>query len=131
VTELTALLAAAAAASLTDRIEWRDRIAAHGVRGIEAVGPWLDDPKLAAFAVRVIERAGETGEAASASRILRSARTRATPAIARDIDWALRRLKLRSRPTPSNEDPMTLPLHREPVRKQPIAAPPNARRRTR
>ena len=52
------------------RIEFRDAIARHGPEGIAQVAPWLIDPKMAAFAVRVIGRAAEFGAAAEARRVL-------------------------------------------------------------
>lgn len=55
---LDALLAAARDASPSDRIELRDSIAAHGEDAIEAMTEWLGEPRLAAFAIRVLERIG-------------------------------------------------------------------------
>ena len=91
--ELAALVREAQAASPVDRIAWRDRIAAHGGRAIEAVRPWLTDPTLAAFAIRVIERAGAEADRNEAIRVLRSARTGVPPVVRGDVDWALRRLQ--------------------------------------
>ena len=59
---LAALLADARDADPTHRIDLRDPIAAHGAAAIEAVGPWLKEPALAAFAIRVIARAGQDGQ---------------------------------------------------------------------
>ncbi|MBF6605209.1 MAG: hypothetical protein IVW53_06455 [Chloroflexi bacterium] len=83
------------------RIEWRDRIAAHGARAIEGVRPWLVKPTLAAFAIRVIERAGTNGETPLAIEVLRSARSTVPPAEKGDIDWSLHQLRLRSKPAPA------------------------------
>lgn len=99
--ELAPLLEEAEAASPANRIQWRDRIAAHGSRAIEGVKPWLADPILAAFAVRVIERAGTSGETEHATQVLRSARSRVPTALKGDIDWALHRLRVPSQPTTS------------------------------
>jgi hypothetical protein len=55
------------------RIEFRDPIARHGSAGIDRVKPWLSDPKMAAFAVRVIARAADFGAADEARRVLSSA----------------------------------------------------------
>ncbi len=116
--ELVALLKAAETASPTRRIEWRDRIAAYGVRGIEGVRPWLTHPVLAAFAVRVIERAGSNGEAAMATQVLRSARATVPPTVAGDVDWAVQRLRLRTRPvSPSAAAPIVSPTAK-PVRQE-------------
>jgi hypothetical protein len=93
VTELETLLVQAASAPPGRRIEWRDRIAAYGDRGIEAVCPWLGDDVLAPFAVRVIDRAGLDGHAEAAVRALRASRTLAPESVRGDIDWALRRLR--------------------------------------
>ncbi len=80
---LAALLADAREADPAHRIDLRDPIAAHGAAAIEAVGPWLKEPTLAAFAIRVICRAGQDGE-----------RDRS------DVDWALGVLKLERLPEP-------------------------------
>jgi hypothetical protein len=95
--QLTALLDEARQAPPDRRIEWRDRIAPYGARAIEAVRPWLATPVLAAFAVRVIERAGKSGDRELAARVLRSARREASPPIRADIDWALARLRAAQR----------------------------------
>jgi hypothetical protein len=89
---LARLLAEAAAASPDRRIEWRDPIAAFGRRGIEGVEPWLADGALAAFAIRVIWRAGERDDPAAAVKVLRAARRRLSAHLQADVDWALRAL---------------------------------------
>jgi hypothetical protein len=94
--QLSALLQEAESASPTQRIEWRDRIAAHGARAIEEVRPWLRSPALAAFAVRVIERAGVEGEPDLAIEALKSSRSKVPAPVKGDVDWALRRLKVLS-----------------------------------
>lgn len=96
--ELTALLEQAMAASPAVRIQYRDAIAAHGDRAIDEVKPWLTDPALAAFAVRVIERAGAHGDPAHAARVLRSARSKVPEPVAPDIGWALARLREAAKP---------------------------------
>jgi hypothetical protein len=116
--ELSALLNEAETASPMHRIEWRDRIAAHGARAIEAVRPWLASPVLAAFAIRVIERAGTNGEAALATQVLRSARPKMPAADKGDVRWAMHRLRLASQPRPASAPPATTPprarlVHRE------------------
>ncbi len=55
-TGLDALLAQAQTAAPMDRIELRDPIAAYGELAIDAMTDWLGDPRLAAFAIRVLER---------------------------------------------------------------------------
>ena len=94
---LSALLHEAETASPMRRIEWRDRIAAHGSRAITGVQPWLEHPVLAAFAIRVIERAGTNGEMALATQVLRSARQKVPERDRRDVDWALQQIKARGR----------------------------------
>src|SRR5512144_391041 len=61
---LAALLADAREADPVHRIDLRDPIAAHGAAAIEAIGPWLREPALAAVAIRVIARAGPDRERA-------------------------------------------------------------------
>ncbi|MGZ8761129.1 MAG: hypothetical protein ACXWXV_11250 [Aeromicrobium sp.] len=96
--ELAALLTEAQTASPMHRIEWRDRIADHGGRAIEAVKPWLSSPVLAGFAIRVIERAGTNGDVELASKVLRSARSKVPETYKDDVRWALRRLRIASLP---------------------------------
>jgi hypothetical protein len=91
---LAALLADARDADPGHRIDWRDPIAAHGAAAIEAVSPWLRDPALAAFAIRVIARVGLGGERAAAQTTLRAARRRLDPRLRADAEWALGVLKL-------------------------------------
>ena len=86
---LAALLVNARGADPAHRIDWRDQIAAHGAAAIEAVGPWLKDPTLAAFAIRIIARAGLDGEREAAQATLRQARRRLDPRLRADADWAL------------------------------------------
>ena len=101
--KLALLLEEARSASPARRIEWRDQIAAFGPRAIESVRPWLSSPVLAGFAIRVIERAGAAGETTLAAQVLRSSRTTVPPAVAADIDWALKRLRAASQPTESRD----------------------------
>ena len=54
--DLDTLLVEAQTADPLDRIEFRDPIAAHGELAIDAMTDWLGDPRLAAFAIRVLER---------------------------------------------------------------------------
>lgn len=118
--DLAPLLEEAEAASPANRIELRDRIAAHGSRAIEGVKPWLADPVLAAFAIRVIERAGTNGEAEHASQVLRSARTKVSKAVKGDIDWALHQLRARAQSasrTSHADRPRTRGIQR-PLRRQ-------------
>jgi hypothetical protein len=117
--DLGALLERARSAPPDRRIEWRDRIAVYGVRGIESVRPWLADPELAAFAIRVIERVGVSGEAHLASQVLRSARAIVPPGITGDVDWALKRL----RPGTRAPDATCVPDHAVSLAPQSIRRP--------
>jgi hypothetical protein len=101
--KLALLLEEARNASPASRIEWRDKIAAFGPQAIEGVRPWLSSPVLAAFAIRVIERAGSAGETTLAAQVLRSARTTVPPAAAADVDWAIQQLRATSQATGSSE----------------------------
>lgn len=89
--QLAVVLAQAAAASPGERIALRDQLASHGPAAISAVTPWLDDPRLAAFAVRVITKAG-AGSLPQAIDVLMAHRPIATSSIRADIDFALEQL---------------------------------------
>ena len=97
---LATLIARAQAADPAHRIDLRDPIAAHGAAAIEAVVPWLKDPALAAFAIRVIARVGLDGEREAAQAALRSARRRLDDRLRADADWALGVLKMSAPPAP-------------------------------
>lgn len=87
------LLKAAAAADPSERIRWRDPIAAYGADAIEAVSPWVGDVRLGAFAVRVIERAApHIGSAAPIAALRRLQSIAGSDAIARDIADSIARL---------------------------------------
>lgn len=90
---LASLLTRAEDADPAHRIDLRDDIAAHGAAAIEAVTPWLKVPALAAFAIRVIARAGLAGDREVAQAALRQARRRLDVRLRADIDWALASLK--------------------------------------
>jgi hypothetical protein len=55
-TDLEAALRNAREADPGDRITFRDSIAVHGEFAIEAMADWLSDSRLAAFAIRVLQR---------------------------------------------------------------------------
>jgi hypothetical protein len=96
--DLVEVLEAAVSASPLTRIEYRDRIAAFGQPAIAAISPWLSDPQLGAFAVRVITAAGLGGPRKEAAAVLVSARPAVPPVIAGDIDEALGKLGIRATP---------------------------------
>lgn len=88
---LDGLLAAARDASPSDRIELRDSIAAHGKDAIEAMTDWLSEPRLAAFAIRVLERIGRQPETRQAVLEVFAAidREEFPVHLVRDVDQAL------------------------------------------
>src|SRR6186997_112084 len=90
----------AAEAPPTIRIEYRDQIARHGAAGIERVVPWLKDPRMAAFAVRVIARAAEFGAADDARRALQGAIASLAEPARSDARSALEKLGVRKRQSP-------------------------------
>lgn len=91
--QLTALLAQARSARPDRRIELRDPIANFGRRAIKEISGWIDDPKLGAFAARVVVRAGQHGERPAALRALRAARERTDVDHLTDLDWAIASLQ--------------------------------------
>ena len=95
--QLTGLLEDARRAAPDSRILLRDPIAAFGPRALAGVTPWLEDPVLSAFAVRVILRVGEQGDPATAASLLRRARTQVPEGVRGDVSWALERLRLAGR----------------------------------
>lgn len=102
---LAVLIARAEAADPAHRIDLRDPIAAHGAAAIEAVTPWLKVPSLAAFAIRVIARAGLDGEREAAQAALRGARRRMDARLRADADWALGVLRVAATPAPAPTTP--------------------------
>jgi hypothetical protein len=106
VQSLASLLQAAAEAAPDHRIEFRDAIAAHGEAAIKGVSPWLADPALGAFAVRVIRKAADMAADADTRDIalasLRSAKSVAgSEGITRDIEEAIKVLKPPARRAPA------------------------------
>ena len=88
---LDSLLTAARDAGPQDRITYRDPIAAHQELAIEAMTDWLGEPRLAAFAMRVLERLGQDPEHRSAVvAILNSVDRDMQPVpVLRDLDATL------------------------------------------
>ncbi len=87
----------AAEAPPSFRIEFRDPIARHAAAGIERVTPWLTDPKMAAFAVRVIARAADFGAADDARKALQTAVVSLAEPARADALAALEKLGVRPR----------------------------------
>jgi hypothetical protein len=73
------------------RIELRDPVAARGARAIDAMTDWLGDPRLAAFAIRVLERIGrdEANKAAVVAALRAVDREDLPDHLGRDLDAAL------------------------------------------
>jgi hypothetical protein len=90
---LQMLLDRARSAGPRDRITYRDPIARYGQAAMTAVTPWLSDRVLAAFAVRVIQRAGADGDGEAAIGILKRARAAVPPHVREDVEFALRQLQ--------------------------------------
>jgi hypothetical protein len=91
---LASLLQAAADAAPDRRIELRDAIAAHGEAAIKGVSPWLTDPALGAFAVRVIRKAVDAENVDVALACLRSAKSSAgSDGITRDIEETIKAIR--------------------------------------
>lgn len=90
---LQRLLDAAKAAGPHERISYRDPIASHGAVAIALVTPWLEDRALAAFAVRVVLRAGMDGDREEAIRLLQKSRTKVPPIVREDVKLAIRQLE--------------------------------------
>jgi hypothetical protein len=105
VAQLAALLDEARAASPQERIEWRDRIASYDEIAIAEITPWLSDDNLAAFAIRVIWTVGERVAPEEATRTLRSARPRLSPALQGDVDWALASIKAAQKRVSAGDPP--------------------------
>jgi hypothetical protein len=89
---LNDLLSAAKDAGPGDRIQYRDRIAAHGPAAVASVAPWTRDPALGGFAVRVIGQAASVARSEAVDALLEAARFGAGPAIRHDAIDALIRL---------------------------------------
>jgi hypothetical protein len=84
---LNALLKAAREAAPESRIEYRDQIATYGVDAITAIAPWLADPRLGAFAARVIAAVGRQGHAPEALAALTSGlETAGSDPVRRDVE---------------------------------------------
>jgi hypothetical protein len=117
---LDRLLEDARTADPGDRILYRDRVAAQGSVAIPSMKQWLDDPRLAAFAVRVLERIAVEP---TNRRAVLDALTSAEPGglsvpVAQDVALAIDRLGGRSRlgaprlPKGPRTDSEQLPGHR-------------------
>jgi len=101
---LSALVKAARDAPPETRIQFRDPIAAHGAEAITAVTPWLADPRLGAFAARVIAAVGRQGHATEAVKAFTAALSGARDAARtehRNVVEAANRGPLRHHSTPT------------------------------
>lgn len=87
--ELDDLMRRAADADGTERITFRDPIAAHGMSAVARLEPWLANHRLATFAVLTIAAAGAHGALTEARSVLQESRSRSGPVLRGDIDRAL------------------------------------------
>jgi hypothetical protein len=95
--ELDTLLGEVRRTDRVTRIELRDGVAAYGGAAIDPMAEWLEDPELAAFAVRVLERIGRVEEQLKpvVRALSKGHASSVSPAITGDIDEALRHLGAR------------------------------------
>lgn len=102
--DLDDLLEAARKADPGSRIEFRDGIIAHGVSAIEPVAGWLYDPRLGAFAVRVLQRiaADPANRGVVVAALSGVDLARLSPDVARDIGDALTALRPAPAPRAAN-----------------------------
>jgi len=99
------------------RIEFRDPIARHGPAAVAAMSPWLRDPRLAAFAIRVIRRAADFEARAQAIRALEDAIPSLVDVLRQDAEKSLADLLPGSRGrSPGDRRP---PAHRSQVNSAP------------
>jgi hypothetical protein len=97
--ELQDLLSQAREADPADRIVLRDPIAAHGELAIDAMTDWLADPRLAAFAIRVLAQIGRESAHRSAVVAVLAAvdRSELPPHLTADVAGALTTLGVATR----------------------------------
>jgi hypothetical protein len=112
-TNMDVLIDEARSADPGDRILYRDRIVAHGAAAIPAMRAWLEEPRLGAFAVRVLERIaiGDSNRRPVLDA-LNSAEAGILPErVAHDIAEAIARLggSKRVASTRARKEPRTLP----------------------
>ena len=79
--ELGHLLEDAASASPETRIEYRDRVAAHGADAVVAMEAWVEQGRSPGFAIAVLEAVAKTADDLGAASALRRIATKAP-------DWA-------------------------------------------
>jgi hypothetical protein len=105
--DLTVLLDRADAADPSDRITWRDPIAAHNAEAITVMAAWLKDGKHTGFAIRTLERIGESDDpllAALAVRTLRSVQPSLDQSDRELVKRSLLRLGEPEKPTEAEPD---------------------------
>lgn len=84
---------------LNERMHHRNEVAAFGAAALDAVSPWLQDPRMAAFAIRVIGKIGDhDADRAVALERLRACRPRLDPNHQSDVDEVLARWGERATP---------------------------------
>lgn len=94
--ELDDLLRRARAASPSDRVDFRDKIAAHGASAVEALIPWAEHaPDLGRFAVLVIGRAADAAGKSVVGAALKEIGETA-PHLRAEVDQQLERLRAKA-----------------------------------
>jgi len=93
--DLSVLMAAAADAAPSERIQYRDGIASYGDEAIGELSAWLADPRLQAFAIRTIVAAARHGTKERAVAALRTVDANAPDHIRHDVDDGLAALGTR------------------------------------
>lgn len=125
--DLDRLLAAAEAADLSSRIDYRDRIAAFGPEAVQRLEPWLLDERLCFFACLTIAKAADAHSARSeAVDALAHAQPRCSGALRPLLDGHLARLAPSRRPRPRAQGIQPTPAARRPIGPEPL--PPAVRR---
>jgi hypothetical protein len=97
--QLAKLLADVAAATPSERMHRRNEVAAHGASALDAMAAWLDDPRLASFAIRTIGQIGDTdANRTTVIELLRTNRSRLAVHHQQDVDEVLARWGERATP---------------------------------
>ena len=103
--QLDELLIAASEAPPGSRIDYRDRLAAHGDLAVEALmePSWIGDPSYAGFAIQTIRKAGELGASSAHGALRRAASMVSTEWHKKDIASALASLGVGAPGTKANK----------------------------
>jgi hypothetical protein len=108
------LIEAVRTASLNDRVDYRDRIVAHGPEALHALKELARELDFGPFAIRTIHKIGDTGFRVEAAQTLREIdRAQLTGPTARDLDEALRGLEPRNIASTRDEETPADPVGAE------------------